>query len=626
MNTRYPGIKPFTTEEQDLFFGRDHDREELFKLIYTQQIVVLYGRSGFGKSSLINAGIVPKLQKAQLPFFKIRFGNYNPEDRSRQLTPAEATGELFASSVVDGLLSNLSPNNQSIWYRIKNFQIQTDVNQFVLLFDQFEELFSYPANQVIDFKQQLSDVLYRIVPDWLLAASSQRIKVLDETDQELLYRKPEIKVVFSIRTDRLALLNELKDFHPAVLRHCYELDALDDDEAIDAIRQPANKEGGYKTPAFEYDPDFIDQILTGIRNVQDHKIETTNLQIVCSTFEKFIVPEIQRQNRQPIILHYNDLLFLNTDSNNIHSAKINTNEEVGIQDIFRSYYVQTLELLKPEEQVIAKKIIEEELVKQGRRLPFALEYLLSRFVGEGLTEELLNKLVATSLLRVERDSQGRMIYELAHDTLVKPVTEYREERKKVEEELERLAEERKRLAEEQARTLEYKVNVLTKQANIRSQTATVIAVMALIASVIATYFYVTAKENAQQIKAYYWAAESAKLPPDQALQLLKAAAAYNLSLPQVYDRIVNEFNRSDSVWFAKSTLRHKNTVYSAVFSADASRILTASFDQTARLWDSQGKLLATLHHKDAVYRAVFSADASRILTASLDSTARLCVG
>jgi WD40 repeat protein len=61
-----------------------------------------------------------------------------------------------------------------------------------------------------------------------------------------------------------------------------------------------------------------------------------------------------------------------------------------------------------------------------------------------------------------------------------------------------------------------------------------------------------------------------------------------------------------------------------VFSADGTRILTASYDQTARLWDAEGKPLATLAgHKGRVNGAVFSADGKRILTAAADSTARL---
>ena len=66
-------------------------------------------------------------------------------------------------------------------------------------------------------------------------------------------------------------------------------------------------------------------------------------------------------------------------------------------------------------------------------------------------------------------------------------------------------------------------------------------------------------------------------------------------------------------------------VNSAVFSPDGSRIVTASSDSTARLWDAKtGIVLATLSgHTGPVWSAVFGPDGSRVVTASDDNTARL---
>jgi WD40 repeat protein len=70
---------------------------------------------------------------------------------------------------------------------------------------------------------------------------------------------------------------------------------------------------------------------------------------------------------------------------------------------------------------------------------------------------------------------------------------------------------------------------------------------------------------------------------------------------------------------------HTDVVYSAQFSPDGQRVVTASGDKTARVWEAQtGKLLFTLQgHTDVVYGAQFSLDGQRIVTASYDKTARI---
>ncbi len=81
------------------------------------------------------------------------------------------------------------------------------------------------------------------------------------------------------------------------------------------------------------------------------------------------------------------------------------------------------------------------------------------------------------------------------------------------------------------------------------------------------------------------------------------------------------------VWSSDGTLiatyPHEGGLYAAQFAPDGRHILTASDDVTARLWSTTGDTLMTFQHQGPVYSAVFSNDGRQIITASADGTARL---
>ena len=83
-------------------------------------------------------------------------------------------------------------------------------------------------------------------------------------------------------------------------------------------------------------------------------------------------------------------------------------------------------------------------------------------------------------------------------------------------------------------------------------------------------------------------------------------------------------------WHTRLTdsMRHHEAVNSAQFSSDGKRVVTASFDRTARQWDAvSGKPIGEpMKHEDLVYSAQFSPDGQRVATASFDNTARLWDG
>jgi WD40 repeat protein len=97
-------------------------------------------------------------------------------------------------------------------------------------------------------------------------------------------------------------------------------------------------------------------------------------------------------------------------------------------------------------------------------------------------------------------------------------------------------------------------------------------------------------------------------------------------------RIVTaSWDKTARIWDAKTAkeiavLRgHDGGTDSVAFSPDGLRIVTASTDETARIWDATtAKAIAVLRgHNNVVRSAAFSPDGSRIVTASQDKTARI---
>ena len=62
----FPGIRPYSEKEAEDFYGREREVEDVLGILKRFKLVTICGESGSGKSSLIQAGILPKLKKGFL--------------------------------------------------------------------------------------------------------------------------------------------------------------------------------------------------------------------------------------------------------------------------------------------------------------------------------------------------------------------------------------------------------------------------------------------------------------------------------------------------------------------------------------------------------------------------------
>jgi len=457
---RYPGTKPFTRDQASLFFGRSDDIKRLNELIALESVVVVYGKSGYGKSSLINAGLLPQLEKNSKNICLMpRLTAWKDNDSISPLAKTrEAIKELEKNYEI---LDKVLEDDDTLWRKLKAIQMAHPEKRLHLFFDQFEELFTYPASQISEFKTQLAELVRRQIPRRYERALDIRggdeNEVLTYEEEDRLYKNLNIRIVFIIRSDKMHLLDQLSDYIPKILKNNYEIRALKKPSATEALIAPALLEGDdYLTPPFGYDKSAQEKVLDFLEDDNSGLVEAIQLQILATSFEDRV--------------HKDHLEVL--DSDNIGD----------LESIVKNYYNDRLRSIGNYEEIaLASKMIEEGLVDKERHQRLTLHEGQIRSIYE-VEEDLLNKLVENHLLRRQPDSRSGYNYELSHDTLIAPVLAARTIR------------EQKEAEEEHLNTQQQ----LTREKS-RRRKATFIAIIAAFASILAGYYAYTAFQQEKTI-------------------------------------------------------------------------------------------------------------------------------
>jgi len=406
---RYPGAQPFKVEEKSIFFGREADIEKFHQLLNIERLVVLHSKSGLGKSSLLNAGVIPKIEATgkYIPI-PIRLG---PFIDIQSESPLAISRQFLSSNSGSSLLDKIAPPNNSLWYPLKKQALEHNGKGFVLVFDQFEELFTYPTESIKRFKEELVEILNTDIPSYYRKALEKKFlqnpNFLSDEEMELIHKPIKIKIVMAIRSDRMSLMDQLSDYLPNILTNCYELGALSVEQAEDAILNPAFlPQNGFLTQPFDYKDETIESILAYLTQNGSQKIESFQLQILCQSIEQKVIQE---------------------------QLRTITKTDLGdFQSIYKNYYQDQIALIKEDkDQQIARVFIEEGLIfeEEERRLNMYEGQIYKAF---NLSPNLLRQLVNTHLLRAEPSMKGGFTYELSHDTLVAPVLAAKKKRKQKE--------------------------------------------------------------------------------------------------------------------------------------------------------------------------------------------------
>ncbi len=151
----FVGPRTFQRDERHQFFGRDREAADLKALVVSEKLVLYYAQSGAGKSSLINARLIPSLEERLFEVLPVaRLGgdasmgvavaNVYIYNLLRSLQRRESAIELLQSLTLPDFLKKLKEDDDGYFYDPGLTQSLRDPKPWprMLIIDQFEELFS----------------------------------------------------------------------------------------------------------------------------------------------------------------------------------------------------------------------------------------------------------------------------------------------------------------------------------------------------------------------------------------------------------------------------------------------------------------------------------------------------
>ncbi len=378
----YIGPRAFRTGET--LHGRDREVDELLDLLIAERIVLLYSPSGAGKTSLVQAALIPKLQADEFHVLPpMRVSAEPPNGLARDGQPPNRFILSALLSLEEGLpaekqtpLDELA-QTQLLDYLMRRLLLPDAQASEVLIFDQFEEILTVdPTNQAdrLDFFAQVGQAL-RDKNRWAL---------------------------FSMREDFLAALDPYLRSLPTRLANRFRLDLLGEAAARTAMQAPARQAGVDFSPAAA-------QKLSG-------DLSLVRVQRADGTFEERPGPYIEPVQLQ--VVCYRLWEHVPDGATRIEESDV---ESVGdVDTVLAAYYADRVaaaaQATGVSERAIRDWFDQHLITEQGIRA----QVLWGGEMTEGLDSRAIRPLIDAHLVRSEK-RRGAIWFELSHDRLINPV-------------------------------------------------------------------------------------------------------------------------------------------------------------------------------------------------------------
>ncbi|NER50002.1 MAG: sugar-binding protein, partial [Symploca sp. SIO1A3] len=572
--------------------GRQQDIKRLVERIGRPdyKLTVIYGQSGVGKSSIVQAGLIPALKKQTIgtrDVVPIGLQVYTHWLTELAKAVSGSLAEVGNLTVDAATLSSTTAIIEQLRKNYKNNLLT------VLIFDQFEEFF------------------------FVCQDPTQRLDLYDFLRQ--CFNIPYLKIIFSLREDYLHYLldfdrltnldiinNNILDKH--IIYYLGNFSTAEAQSVVESLT---------KKTQFSLEPALIEQLVQDLAG-ELGEVRPIELQVVGAQLQAEKITTLAQY------------------------------QEYGTkEELVKGYLTQVIKDCGPENEEFARLLLYLLTDEQNTRplktradLTRDLQLLKGNLGAVSDQLDLVLKIfVASGLVFLVPETQGDR-YQLVHDYLVTFVRQ-----QKTAELIEELqeAEKQRKLSEAQRRLSEQKLNRFLKRALLASVAAVGIMTVLALASVelalqwreevdlasqarrkaqnvqedqirALSRFSDTLRDNsAQEFDALVEAIRAGKQLKEHRAQPVVRSQVIAALRRAVYD--VRERNRLSG---------HSEGVISASFSPDGQMIATASKDGTVKLWNLFGEELQTFNaHQEQVTEVRFNRDSYTLATTSEDGTVKL---
>ena len=494
----YSGLMPFTEEQAEFFFGREEERKIIAANLMASRLTLLYGPSGVGKSSVLNAGVAHDLRaeaaeslakRGAAEFALIVFRNWR-DDPLRSLDSAiahEIGRRVEGATFLDRL-------------RAATDAIKGDL---MIVLDQFEEYFLYHGAED-------GDNTFAV-----------------EFPRAVNRRDLRVSFLVSMREDSIAKLDFFKGRIPNLFDNYLRIDHLDLRQAHDAIVKPIDRFNQTRAPGetpIAIEPALADAVLaqvsagrvalggTGKGRVASgdaggERVETPYLQLVMTR------------------------LWQEEVGKHSHVLRSSTLDRLGgANNIVATHLDSALDALTDAERAAAASIFQFLVTPSGTKIALGIDDLAEYAKVEA--DEIKPLLVRLSAgenriltpVAPPPDRPARESYQIFHDVLAGAVLEWRNQYERTAERAEADAR-----AEEQRKRAEHEASVsarLRKQKRLLAALLVAASVLLVIVGVLGYFIFTTAGELRQLQQAFSQSDERIKALLGQAAEAQKSVIGY----------------------------------------------------------------------------------------------------